>query len=98
MDATLKPITSRFVARLRHHPRLGSLLLGLISGLAMPPIDAWWVFGITFPLFLLALEGVTLKRSFQLGWRNLSTNREVIGFNVASINYPSKHKSIFIEH
>ncbi len=45
-----------------------SLLLGAISALAMPPIDAWWILGFTFPtLFLLSRE-TQIRQSFLLGW------------------------------
>ena len=68
MKRSLTDIKALLLAKLRHSPRVASLALGLFSGLAMPPIDAWWVFAIGFPLFFLVVEGATLKRSFLLGW------------------------------
>ncbi len=44
------------------------LFLGGISGLAMPPVDAWWIFGFTFPALLILTDGVSLRRSFLFGW------------------------------
>ena len=45
-----------------------TLVLGAISGLALPPFDAWWIFAITIPLLLLLIETVSLRRAFWLGW------------------------------
>jgi apolipoprotein N-acyltransferase len=45
-----------------------TFLLGAISGLAMPPYDLWWIFGITFPALLIFIEKAKLYRSFLLGW------------------------------
>ncbi len=55
----------------RFHRLLSVFALGLLTGLSMPPIDAWWILGITFPAFILALDsgGDTKRReSFYLGW------------------------------
>lgn len=45
-----------------------SLVLGGVSALAMPPIDAWWIFGFTFPALLLLIGGANIRRSFLFGW------------------------------
>ena len=45
-----------------------ALLLGPLSGLAMPPFDLWWIFGFTFPILLLLVENVSLGRAFLFGW------------------------------
>ena len=45
-----------------------AILLGALSGLAMPPFDLWWVFGFTFPILLLLTENVSLRRAFLSGW------------------------------
>ena len=45
-----------------------SLVLGGLSALAMPPVDAWWIFGLTFPAFLVVIEGRSLRHSFLCGW------------------------------
>ena len=45
--------------------------LGLLSGLAMPPVGAWWILGFTFPLCFVLLhrpKPVTLRYTFWLGW------------------------------
>jgi apolipoprotein N-acyltransferase len=42
------------------------LLLGALSGLAMPPVNAWWIFGLTVPLFLSLLQWT--RRPFLSGW------------------------------
>ena len=47
---------------------LTTFLLGAVSGLAMPPFDLWWVFGLTFPILLLLIENPNWKRAFLLGW------------------------------
>lgn len=44
------------------------ILLGAVSGLAMPPFDLWWIFGLTFPILLLLVEKVNLRRAFLFGW------------------------------
>lgn len=44
------------------------ILLGAVSGLAMPPFDLWWIFGLTFPILLLLVENVNLRRAFLFGW------------------------------
>ena len=41
--------------------------LGLLSGLAMPPVGLWWILGLTFPLFF-ALSQRPKRPSFLLGW------------------------------
>jgi apolipoprotein N-acyltransferase len=41
-------------------------VLGAVSALAMPPIDAWWVLGFSIPLFLALLQ--QSQRSFLHGW------------------------------
>ncbi len=46
-------------------------ILGLLSGLAMPPVGAWWILGFTFPLCFALLhqpKPISLGRSFWLGW------------------------------
>jgi apolipoprotein N-acyltransferase len=45
-----------------------TFLLGALSGFAMPPYDAWWIFGFTFPAFLFFIEKTRLTRAFFLGW------------------------------
>ena len=45
-----------------------AFLLGALSGLAMPPYDAWWIFGFTFPAVLFLIEKAGLYRAFFLGW------------------------------
>jgi apolipoprotein N-acyltransferase len=45
--------------------------LGLFSGLSMPPVDAWWILGLAFPLFVLLLQNPIrqpLVRIFVYGW------------------------------
>jgi apolipoprotein N-acyltransferase len=42
------------------------LVLGALSGLAMPPVDAWWILGITIPLFLKFFQ--TERSLFVQGW------------------------------
>jgi apolipoprotein N-acyltransferase len=41
-------------------------ILGLVSGLSMPPINFWWIFGLTIPLFLCLSE--KSSRPFFFGW------------------------------
>ncbi len=41
-------------------------ILGVFTGLAMPPVDAWWILGATVPLFLVLLKNT--KRWFFAGW------------------------------
>lgn len=43
-------------------------LLGALSGLAMPPFDLWWIFGLTFPILLMVTENANLRRAFLFGW------------------------------
>ncbi len=45
-----------------------ALLSGALSGLAMPPFDMWWIFGLTFPILLLLVANVSLRRAFLFGW------------------------------
>ena len=45
-----------------------TFLLGGLSGVAMPPYDLWWIFGITFPALLFFIEKAGLYRAFFLGW------------------------------
>lgn len=45
-----------------------AFMLGALSGLAMPPYDAWWIFGFTFPAVLFLIEKTGLYRAFFLGW------------------------------
>jgi apolipoprotein N-acyltransferase len=42
------------------------LILGALSALAMPPVDAWWVLGITVPLFFALFQ--IEQRAFLQGW------------------------------
>jgi apolipoprotein N-acyltransferase len=47
------------------------IALGLISGLAMPPVDAWFVLGLTFPLLVWLLErrqNLTVRQTYGYGW------------------------------
>ena len=44
------------------------VVLGAASALALPPFDAWWIFGFTVPAFLFLIDGQPLGRSFQFGW------------------------------
>jgi apolipoprotein N-acyltransferase len=41
-------------------------ILGAFSGLAMPPVDAWWILGASVPLFLALLKNA--KRWMLAGW------------------------------
>ena len=46
-------------------------VLGLLSGLAMPPVGAWWILGLTFPIFFTVLQNMkldTVRANFQWGW------------------------------
>jgi apolipoprotein N-acyltransferase len=43
-----------------------TILLGAASGLAMPPIHAWWLLGFTVPLFLTVTKNAV--RLFFQGW------------------------------
>ncbi len=45
-----------------------TFLLGALSGLAMPPYDQWWIFGITFPAVLILIQRVKLTHALTLGW------------------------------
>ena len=44
------------------------LMLGALSALAMPPVDAWWILGLTFPVFVLLISGKSIRQTFQFGW------------------------------
>ncbi len=55
--------------RSKKSPKL--FALGVISALAMPPVDAWWVLLITIPLVLVGLETEMQShplKVFSLGW------------------------------
>ncbi len=41
-------------------------MLGAFSGLAMPPVDAWWILGATVPVFLVLLKNT--QRWLLAGW------------------------------
>lgn len=48
-----------------------SVLLGLLSGLAMPPVGAWWILGFTFPLYFVVLQmqqSHSFRQNFFFGW------------------------------
>ena len=61
-----------------HMPLLGGwrlaavvFWLGLFSGLAMPPIGAWWIMGLTFPICFMLLQrqrAMGLRAAFWYGW------------------------------
>lgn len=60
-----------------HGRRLSGVIfcLGLLSGLAMPPVGFWWIFGFTFPSCLLLLH-----RQPVLSWRAALWFGWVFGF------------------
>ena len=59
----------RWAADLKLLPRaLLCLALGALTALAMPPVDAWWIFGLSFPVFLLLVENASWRRALLLGW------------------------------
>jgi apolipoprotein N-acyltransferase len=66
MNASLKSIHLRLLNLGRLERLVFIFILGLLSGLAMPPINLWWIFGITIPLFLVVAE--KSSRPFLLGW------------------------------
>ncbi len=46
-------------------------ILGLLSGLALPPVGAWWILGLTFPLCFALIQRqnpTSLRAMFWLGW------------------------------
>ena len=58
-----KLITLRTVTKV-----LICLVLGIVSALAMPPIDAWWILGFTFPIVFLLMKATSPHQSFLFGW------------------------------
>ena len=44
------------------------LVLGCISALALPPINAWWAMGLSFPVLLMLIQTSQVRFAFLLGW------------------------------
>ena len=65
-----KPI--EFLAKAKGWRRAGlALLVGMVSALAMPPLDLWPLLFVAIPVVLFMLEGIEKKlrlQSFLLGW------------------------------
>ena len=49
-------------------PLLSSFFAGALSSLAMPPFDAWWIYGLSIPILLVLIEKATLKHAFSIAW------------------------------
>ena len=43
-------------------------VLGCASALALPPINAWWILGLSFPILMLIVRTVQVRSAFLFSW------------------------------